>query len=93
MNSNKIGAASNMITEDYLKKTLAKSSGGKGFNPNSNPLCPKNLDSPFGNFPAKDRLKKTTTVEPLKDINSAETSIAARGFSKYLKTFKFKTRA
>jgi len=60
-----------LITEDYLKKTLAKSSGGKGFNPNGNPLMPKNLDSPFGNFPAKDRIKKNVTVEPIKEIDSA----------------------
>jgi hypothetical protein len=70
-----------MITEDYLKKTLAKSSGGKGFNPNDNKLLPKNKDSAFGDFPKESRIKKPVTVEPLKAINSAEASIASKGMA------------
>jgi len=77
----KISAASNMITEDYLKKTLGKSAGGVPFNPHANRHLPKNMDSAFGNFPKESRIKKTMKVEPIKDITCNELSIAAKGIS------------
>jgi len=81
MNNTKITPASSLITEDYLKKTMGKSAGGKPFNPNSNPNLPKNLDSPFGNFPADARIKRPINVEALKPINANESSIANKGQS------------
>lgn len=82
--SNKITPASNMITEDYLKKTLGKSNGGKPFNANDNKLCPQNMDSAFGNFPKESRIKRPVKVEPIKPINSNELSIANSGTGKFL---------
>merc|ERR1711957_230588 len=64
MQGNKITPASNMITEDYLKKTLAKSQGGRPFNCNDNRLQPQNMDSAFGNFPKDSRVKKPIKVSP-----------------------------
>jgi len=79
MQGNKITPASNMITEDYLKKTLAKSQGGRPFNCNDNRLQPQNMDSAFGNFPKDSRVKKPIKVEPIKPILSNELSIANSG--------------
>jgi hypothetical protein len=42
ININKITPASGCITEDYLKKTIGLTAGGKHFNPNANKLQPKN---------------------------------------------------
>jgi len=80
MNS-KITPASNMITEDYLKKTLGKSAGGVPFNCNANKLQPCNMDSAFGNFPKESRVKKSTKVEPVPAIAGHELSIATHGYN------------
>ena len=54
----KITAASNMITTDHLKKTLGRTHNGKPFYQYNNPMLPKNLDSPFGNFSRGNRGSK-----------------------------------
>ena len=58
----KITAASNMITTDHLKKTLGRTHNGKPFYQYNNPMLPKNLDSPFGNFSPGNRGSKRELV-------------------------------
>jgi hypothetical protein len=82
-NINKITPASGCITEDYLKKTIGKTNGGKHFNAHGNKLQPKNMDSVFGNFPSKDRVKAVPKIEPMISIQGNELSIAAKAISKF----------
>lgn len=67
----KITAASGCITEDYLKATIGKSHGNKAFNPHANNNLPKNLDSCFGNFPAKSRIARPNHSGPVVASTSA----------------------
>jgi hypothetical protein len=62
-----------MVTEDYLKKTLGRTHNGKPFYPYANPLHPKNLDSPFGNFGPGNRGSRRELVfgSPVKTNNKS----------------------
>ena len=65
----KISFASTMITEDHLKKCLAKTTN-KPFKVSDNKLLPRAQHSPFGDFP-KDYLPNKTIkpmdVEPIEN--------------------------
>ena len=78
---NKITPASGCISEDHLKKIIGKTSGGKHYNAHSNKHQPKNMDSVFGNFPSKDRVKAAVKVEPMISIQGNELSIAAKAMA------------
>ena len=75
----KINYASSMITEDHLKKVVAKTDG-KTWKFSQNKLLPKSQHSCFGDFP-KDYLPKGAkeSLLPVPDIAAAEQSIAATG--------------
>lgn len=74
----KINYASSMITEDHLKKCIAKTDG-KTWKFSQNKLLPKSQHSCFGDFPKDYMPKKEATLMPVPDIAAAEQSIAAQG--------------
>ncbi len=70
----KISRANDVIAEDHLRKTLART-GPKGYKGADNKLLPKPKDSCFGNF-AADKKKNAAplVVEPLPVQADAERS-------------------
>lgn len=79
MGMTKINHAGNLITEDHLRKVIAKTST-KGWHPHDNPFLPRSQHSPFGDFPADYMPKKTAAKKEEKTMDEAS------------KTFKSKCR-
>jgi len=50
--ANKYSAANDLMFEDCLKSIMLKSKTGKTYCSYKNKLCPKAMQSPFGDFPA-----------------------------------------
>lgn len=77
----KINYASSMITEDHLKKVIAKTDG-KTWKFSQNKLLPKSQHSCFGDFPNGHMPKGTTEkLLAVPNIDAYEQSIAVEGKS------------
>jgi len=74
----KINFASSMITEDHLKKVVAKTDG-KSWKFSQNKLLPKSQHSCFGDFPKDYMPGKDKALLAVPDIQAAEASIAVEG--------------
>jgi len=70
--------ASKLIVEDHLKNLLSITEN-KSYKPWKNDFCPKNPQSPFGDFPREYQIKKKIIpkrVEPIHELSQAATTLS-----------------
>lgn len=79
MGMTKNNHAANMVTEDFLRKIISKTST-KGWNPHDNKFLPRSQHSPFGDFPA-DYMPKKTAAKKDEVVDEAGKTFKSKTYS------------